>query len=403
MKSFLEEHIIPIGCVLSFVFLLDAWYWNYDSQLCKAQELPWNFADRHFVIAKNAEYTNYADNLKEKWQIIQALASKKSVVLFGSSELTSSSPCHCSRFFRDSLHCSMTSIGHAGNQCMSIMSQLMAFEQFNEEAKIAIIVSPSWFMDGYAKGTALQPFLEYNDVEMLNAALQSDAAFSDALANYALSHEADFRGVSVAIDQAMDNMKYASKPQQGIVSMMATSIRHQFQRTEEGNKFVPAIVKDWPDSACRQVNDSWWNSLRENPIQRHSEKCSNNTWGVSNEYYNEYLKGTKKKIVAVDDEYNQELADFNRLVSYVRSRKMNAVFILQPLNPLAYKNLKEGNATVEEVSAIISNSGYPYLSLFTSDTTEYKKPLLDDVMHFGDYGFLLTNQFIYDKLVASQQ
>ncbi len=403
MKSFFKEHIIPIVCVLLFVLLLDAWYWHYDSCLPKAKELPWSFADKHFEIEKNAEYTNYADNLKAKWQIIQALASKKSVVLFGSSELTSNSPYQCSRFFRDSLYCSMTSIGHAGNQCMSIMAQLMAFEQFNEKSKIAIIVSPSWFMDGYAKGTALQPFLEYNDVEMLNTALQSDATFSDALAKYMLSHETDFRGASVAIDHAMDEMKYDSKPQQGIASKMATSIRHQFQRTEQGNKFVAAIMKDWPDSACRQVNESWWSALSEKANQRHSEKSNNNTWGVSNEYYDEYLKGDKKKIVAVDHDYNQELEDFRMLVSYVKLRKMNAVFILQPLNPLAYENLQQGDSTVEEVSAIISNSSYPYLNLFTSDTAQYKKPLLDDVMHFGDYGFLLTNQFIYEKLVASQQ
>ncbi|MFN0033099.1 MAG: D-alanyl-lipoteichoic acid biosynthesis protein DltD [Flavobacteriales bacterium] len=402
MKIFCREHIIPFCIALGIILCLDLRYWYWYENMERARPPRWREQER-LEIDKHAAYGEYAGWDFRKWNIAQALHSKKAIVLFGSSELTSSSPYLTGPFFKDSLQCSLISLGHAGNQCMSIMAQLMAFKHYNEGARVAIIVSPGWFMDHYARGTALQPFLEYNDVEMINAALSMSEPHGDALARYALQHASDFEGASKDIDHAMDHYLWKSKPHQALLQMISHGIKHHFQRKPKPTYFDGFALREWPADAVRYVDENFWHGIEAQAILQHEVLCSNNPWGVNNAYYNKHLKSEKKKIVAVANEYNQELRDFTLLVSYIQSRKMDAVFVMQPLNPLAYENLKTGDATMDAVSEIIHQSGYSYLNLYTSDSTDYQRALLNDVMHFGDYGFLKMNQFIYNHYVATTE
>ncbi len=126
------------------------------------------------------------------------------------------------------------------------------------------------------------------------------------------------------------------------------------------------------------------------------KNASNNNLGIANDLYPEF-EHKKGHVQPVAPRFNQELKDMQMLIEFLKKKKANVTFIISPLNPFYFKNLKELNPTINHIETCLQDNGFKYLNLFESDTTKYDKALLFDVMHLSDYGWYKIDQFIIEN------
>ena len=90
----------------------------------------------------------------------------------------------------------------------------------------------------------------------------------------------------------------------------------------------------------------------------------------------------------------------------IRAKNIDAYFIIQPFNPFYYINLNALSPTIDEVRTEIKGNknlkGYDCADFFITDTAKYDRGLLTDIMHFSNYGWYKTDQYIIDHYNLKQ-
>ena len=124
--------------------------------------------------------------------------------------------------------------------------------------------------------------------------------------------------------------------------------------------------------------------------------CSNNNKGILNDYYTTYVNGWHGTIDVKPISEITELQDLKVLLSYMNRKKVDAIFVMQPLNPYHYTNLEILNPTLIEIQNEIEKHNFPYLDMTITDSNKYELGTLQDIMHLGDLGWIRINDFIIE-------
>lgn len=342
-------------------------------------------------------YNFHHDKFLEE-EFLKQPADSPVIYLLGSSELTSATSCVSYQFISDHFPVKVMGVGHEGNQCFSMYCQLLANAEKLKGAPLVIILSPGWFEAKPARGTTSVVFLEYNSEKFMRNVLNADV--DDAFKAYAcavISKFYDELNAPAAAYRMANARHLASKSfyhqlwwapiqtwQEGCDIVKDPSNFYTLLRYEKQSAFVVR------PAACT-LN---WEDLMQHAKIKTLSKATNNALGIENEYYTQYIHGKTGKIQKVDAANNTELQDFKMLVQLLKSKKANASFIISPLNPFYFTHLAQLQPTVDAISGALDKNKFPYLNLFSSDTTAYDKALLSDVMHMSDYGWLQVDQFI---------
>ena len=128
-----------------------------------------------FYVSKNEILNYYAkplqDSLQKTISLQNDLESGK-IVVFGSSELVinPNQKFLPQNYFNNDLKLPLRVQGNEGQQSLVILSQLAAYhgELIKENAKVVILLSPSWFSGSYNNGTTIPKFLEFMYPGMMN-------------------------------------------------------------------------------------------------------------------------------------------------------------------------------------------------------------------------------------------
>ena len=128
-----------------------------------------------FYVSKNEILNYYAkplqDSLQKTISLQNDLESGK-IVVFGSSELVinPNQKFLPQNYFNNDLKLPLRIQGNEGQQSFAILSQLAAYhgELIKENAKVVILLSPSWFTGSNNNGTTIPKFLEFMYPGMMN-------------------------------------------------------------------------------------------------------------------------------------------------------------------------------------------------------------------------------------------
>lgn len=386
MKHFLIAYFLPCICAVFIVFFIAA-NPSVNTKMFPEQKQE-NFDAYTYIPSFNSHAWNEELFLQD---------NKNTIWILGSSELSSPSEALPFRFLSKHFPVKVKGIGHAGNQCFSIYCQLLANEDRLNDARIVIMVSPSWFESKAAKGTSSAVFLEYSSMHWQKKILDKEGKFADYAKKRISSLYSDLN--SPGLELKLLNFEHqASKSflHKAIYSPVIAVDRALLKQKD--SLLPPRIVMFYPDMSLVVTPDSInWNRLISQSKSTVLSKATNNSMGINNEYYNEHIHGNTGNVSAVPEKYNQELQDFAMLVSFMRTKKADVSYIIAPLNPYYYTDLNELSPTVEKIKDILDpdDEGRPsYLSFFVSDTSAYSKAILTDVMHFSDHGWYNIDQFI---------
>lgn len=348
---------------------------------------------------KSGLYATYADNPVGEIDVARAIRDNNTILLFGSSELSSDDtvrtmPHH---FIPDHTRYDLLSIGHAGNQCFSIFSQLLAYHNDLKNSKIVILVSPGWFTNNYEKGTSVHSFFEYvNERSLLHIYQnnQIDDKYMNYLSNYVVDNFEEINEPSYILK----NIYFNSSTYNKVRYAHANALNNFLLRFRDKAFVLPEGNNTYTDSEISyeiKNKNPQWDSLFSVAKENHIKNSTNNSWGVNNDYYSQYVKG--KTFDQKVSTQNKELADFKMLCDYLKSQQANALFVIQPLNPYAYTGLQEVEKVMNELSSVLQEDNLDYINLFTSSTDQYEIGILSDIMHLGDYGWLKIDKKIMEK------
>lgn len=397
-KNILLFHLLPAGIalVLAFVFLRS----NYSGP---QQPVTSRFSANTLHSLHNFDRF-YPNDITHEMTL--AVALKKGVpVLFGSSELTSHHlPGIAYRFFcRENSNDQFLAVGHAGFQCLAILTTLAANKPVLKESKMTIILSPGWFEKQYASGTSLTSFFEFCPPDYLYQIYRDssiDASTRRHLEQYIYTNY-DKISKPDAVLRAMGKKKelplnsFFNYPfQKTDDAEIALQEQHDFYLTAQNRLMMQLSglsAKPYQFSD-RKIN---WDSLFKASENNFKLISTTNEIGVENSYYESWLKDRPKKTVeAVDLKHNQEYKDFEALVHFLEANQIKPLFVIMPLNPLAHENLEVLSPTMQEVALLLKEKGFNTLNMYEQNVKSYRKGVLEDIMHPYDLGWYQIDRFI---------
>ena len=377
---------VAIGCLLLVFDRMNAVVFKHEKQL----EQP---ADVRYI--DNFQHHPYFED-----DFLASNDSSETIFLLGSSELTTDTPAMPFNFITEHFKTRVVAVGHAGNQCFSIYSQLLANEHKLKDAPVVIMLSPGWFDAKYSTGTSSTLFLEFNSDYYLNNIFQHTV--KSEFRDYGIKRISDLFHEIINPDLTTKLMFYEEQSNRSIVHKIAYSplimvdgaLNDMKFRLLDGRTSYPDAFSRKPIIAEPVVIN--WDSLLTASQNEQLKNASNNTWYIENSYYSEYVKGEQGVLEAAPGNSSQELEDFKMLVKFLKARGVNASFVIMPLNPYFYGNIRIMDPVVTQLRTELKASGFPCLDLWTSDKASYDKGVLRDVMHLGDYGWYQVNKFIAD-------
>lgn len=341
-------------------------------------------------------YIDKFDNDAKREALLFEENEPPTISIFGSSELSHAGPAAPQNFIPLVSPFQVRSFGHAGNQCLSILCQLLAKEQSSHGQKIVIILSPGWFESKAALGTSSTVFLEYNSENMLRQWLDNESEEAQYARKRIAEFFSEFSSPGYALRSHFLNYKANLSP----LHYPANAPLLQSNRllaSLAGKQSPPRNETKLKHELNRPpYRTAGWDSLFSASKAATHLQSGNNPYGINNDYFTNYIGNKRGKIQAVPEVLHKELKDFQYLLKYISRKKLNVCFVISPLNALYYQNLESLDPLMSLIEKEIHQAEIPLLNLYTSDPKKYEKEILSDVMHLSDYGWYKTNQFIVE-------
>ncbi|MCW3105314.1 MAG: hypothetical protein JWO09_3754 [Bacteroidetes bacterium] len=297
--------------------------------------------------------------------------------------------------------------GHAGNQCFSIFSQLLANTSRLDQAKIVFIISPGWFESKPTKGTSSAIFLEYNSERFLKKILTNHNEEDRVFKAYAEKRVNELYSEFNSPSLPLKLMSFEHTFSKSILhkAVFALPMICDYHLLSEKRK-LSCDRSGCPDPAGTDLKRVMkpantvhigWDSLLSYSKAETLKKVTNNSLGIEDSYYTEFIGSKRGKIEPVKESLNTELQDFMMLVELAKAKNIDATFIISPLNPFYFQNQPAIQPTIDIITRTISQNGFSYLNLLESDSAKYEKAILHDVMHMSDYGWYQADKYIIDQ------
>jgi len=369
---------------------------------------------------------NYFSNITETEANSTVFSTKleKSVLLLGSSELTSNSSFK-PQLFLPSKGVGVIAYGHAGFQSFaiqSILASMLPSVADPEKLKIVIILSPVWFE---TEGTHIERFLESASPYMLDRIYfgqGTDQQFKFKLARYIIDHKSEIKRLSSAHNlfmyyywsQTSRGSTSISRPDKAILKLRLVGLEllakldivlyEAFNRismflTHGGTTVVPAI-KHVESVDIASID---WNALEKSAEESQKSDSQGNPIRVNNEYFLKYLNPQQPFTLSPTEPIsrgNPEFRDLSDLCQFMSRNNIKPLFIMQPINTLYYRNAPNYEDVLKSVGDLMQEYGFEYLDLWDWDKST-PWGVLKDIMHFGDVGWLTVDRRILDWIGES--
>jgi D-alanine transfer protein len=414
-NGFLKTHLLPV-CVSLVITVLAFVLFPVSSIIFSDHKSKDPLTFKEF----NARYfPNFRNSIIAESEFQTVLGDSSSIIFLGSSEFSvpklDAVPYN---FFTRKLKYPVLCIGHAGNQSLCMLSFLAANRSYIRRTKLVILVSPTWFMSTPARGTSLETFLEFNSDRFLTSVYKDTGLPANTRKHIYQYISRNIDNISSPSSiQKLIAFKYASGKNiftrifnSPFICYYKSLIRLDSSiRRGQNKKDVIEQLRNFNRLSKKGIRPILpekipWDSLYSSDIQA-GLKLSNNNWGIDSNYYNQFVHGGKYSLLPVPFNYNREFQDFCALLDFLSSADCNPVFIIQPLNPYVYNELGELKPLMDSTENKIKSHHFACLNLFTTDTMNYTKGDLKDVMHLGNPGWIKVDRFVVENFspVKSQE
>ena len=340
------------------------------------------------------------DSLQKTISLQNDLESGK-IVVFGSSELVinPNQKFLPQNYFNNDLKLPLRIQGNEGQQSFAILSQLAAYhgELIKENAKVVILLSPSWFTGSNNNGTTIPKFLEFMYPGMMNKLYfqsEIDDSYKILINNY-----------------VKNNISYIKNPN--------FIYEYSFNELEEdylNNEIKKFLIKSFDNRDINPPIVTYKNPMLDyESLKIQANKIStpstNNSYGISDEYFTKHIEPSIKIgsfpysiIVPSELDKNQEYQDLLVLLELLKSYKIKPLFVMQDLHPYVFaKNRDEMTNVIKTIKSKIQENNYGYLDMWSYKKEDYEIGTLTDIVHSGELGWVKINQKIIEHFITKEE
>ena len=356
-----------------------------------------------FYISKDKILDFYAKPLQdslEKTISLQEDLEKGKIVLFGSSELVlyPKQKFLPQNYFNNDLKLPLRVQGNEGQQTFVIMSQLAANDNeiVRKNAKVVVLLSPTWFTGSYDNGLSMPKFLEYMYSGMMNKLYfqsESDEKYKILVSDYIKKNLSLINNPSFIYKYSYDELKkdYLDDEAKKLIIQ------------DFDNKDINPEVINYKNPAL----DYESLKIEANKIAISSK---NNIYGINDEYYTKYIAAEVEKgnfpfgiMVLPDMNQNQEYQDFLILLDFFKTYKIKPLFIMQDLHPYVFaKNRADADKLVKLIKSKVLEYNYEYFDMWSYKKEDYEMGTLTDIVHNGELSWVKIDQKIIEYFMKKE-
>ncbi|MFW3412078.1 D-alanyl-lipoteichoic acid biosynthesis protein DltD [Aliarcobacter butzleri] len=339
-------------------------------------------------------YTKPLQDTLQKTVSLQSDLESGKIVLFGSSELVKYPDQRFlpQKFFNNELNIPLRVQGNEGHQTFVIMSQLAALDNqiVRDNARIAVLLSPSWFTGSNENGLTMPKFLEYMYSGMMNKLY--------------FESETDDKYKYLISDYIKENVSLIKEP--SFIYKYPLNVLEKDYLNNEMKKFIIQNF-DYKNIKVETLNyvkpKLDYDKLRAE-AKNIEISSSNNNFGVNNEYYSKYIEPEIAKnnfpfsiIIPPELDKNEEFQDFLVLLDFLDKYKIKPLFIMQDLNPYVFAgNREEANELMAIIKSKVLEHNFEYMDMWTYKKEDFEMNSLTDIVHLDELGWIKVNQKIID-------
>ncbi|MDN5063802.1 D-alanyl-lipoteichoic acid biosynthesis protein DltD [Aliarcobacter butzleri] len=339
-------------------------------------------------------YTKPLQDTLQKTVSLQTDLESGKIVLFGSSELVKypNQRFLPQKFFNNELNIPLRVQGNEGHQTFVIMSQLAALdnETIRNNARIAILLSPSWFTGSNENGLTMPKFLEYMYSGMMNKLY--------------FESETDDKYKYLISDYIKENVSLIKEP--SFIYKYPLNVLEKDYLNNEIKKF---IIQNFDYKNIKVETLNYVKPKLDYDKLRAEAKnieilSSNNNFGINNEYYSKFIEPEIAKnnfpfsiIIPPELDKNEEFQDFLVLLDFLDKYKIKPLFIMQDLNPYVFAgNREEANELMATIKSKVLEHNFEYMDMWTYKKEDFEMNSLTDIVHLDELGWIKVNQKIID-------
>ncbi|MPL66304.1 hypothetical protein SDC9_11974 [bioreactor metagenome] len=339
-------------------------------------------------------YTKPLQDTLQKTVSLQSDLESGKIVLFGSSELVKYPDQRFlpQKFFNNELNIPLRVQGNEGHQTFVIMSQLAALDNqiVRDNARIAVLLSPSWFTGSNENGLTIPKFLEYMYSGMMNKLYfesETDNKYKYLISDYIKENVSLIKDPSFIYKYPL-NVLEKDYLNNEIKKFIIQNFDYKNIKVETLNYVKPKLDYDKLRIEAKNIEIS----------------SSNNSFGINNEYYSKYIEPEIAKnnfpftvVIPPELDKNQEFQDFLVLLDFLDKYKIKPLFIMQDLNPYVFAgNREEANQLMAIIKSKVLEHNFEYMDMWTYKKEDYEMNSLTDIVHLDELGWIKVNQKIID-------
>lgn len=339
-------------------------------------------------------YTKPLQDTLQKTVSLQTDLESGKIVLFGSSELVKypNQRFLPQKFFNNELNIPLRVQGNEGHQTFVIMSQLAALDNqiVRDNARIAILLSPSWFTGSNENGLTMPKFLEYMYSGMMNKLYfesETDDKYKYLISDYIKENVSLIKEPSFIYKYPL-NVLEKDYLNNEIKKFIIQNFDYKNIKVETLNYVKPKLDYDKLRAEAKNI---------EIP-------SSNNNFGINNEYYSKFIEPEIAKnnfpfsiIIPPELDKNEEFQDFLVLLDFLDKYKIKPLFIMQDLNPYVFAgNREEANELMATIKSKVLEHNFEYMDMWTYKKEDFEMNSLTDIVHLDELGWIKVNQKIID-------
>lgn len=339
-------------------------------------------------------YTKPLQDTLQKTVSLQTDLESGKIVLFGSSELVKypNQRFLPQKFFNNELNIPLRVQGNEGHQTFVIMSQLAALdnETIRNNARVVVLLSPSWFTGSNENGLTMPKFLEYMYSGMMNKLYfesETDDKYKYLISDYIKENVSLIKEPSFIYKYPL-NVLEKDYLNNEIKKFIIQNFDYKNVKIETLNYVKPKLDYDKLRAEAKNIEIS----------------SSNNNFGINNEYYSKYIEPEIVKnnfpfsiIIPPELDKNQEFQDFLVLLDFLDNYKIKPLFIMQDLNPYVFAgNREEANELMAIIKSKVLEHNFEYMDMWTYKKEDFEMNSLTDIVHLDELGWIKVNQKIID-------
>ncbi|MFW2515734.1 D-alanyl-lipoteichoic acid biosynthesis protein DltD [Aliarcobacter butzleri] len=339
-------------------------------------------------------YTKPLQDTLQKTVSLQTDLESGKIVLFGSSELVKypNQRFLPQKFFNNELNIPLRVQGNEGHQTFVIMSQLAALdnETIRNNARIVVLLSPSWFTGSNENGLTMPKFLEYMYSGMMNKLYfesETDDKYKYLISDYIKENVSLIKEPSFIYKYPL-NVLEKDYLNNEIKKFIIQNFDYKNIKVETLNYVKPKLDYDKLRAEAKNI---------EIP-------SSNNNFGINNEYYSKFIEPEIAKnnfpfsiIIPPELDKNEEFQDFLVLLDFLDKYKIKPLFIMQDLNPYVFAgNREEANELMATIKSKVLEHNFEYMDMWTYKKEDFEMNSLTDIVHLDELGWIKVNQKIID-------